>query len=193
MTAVALLTEAAREGFSLYVESDRVVVAGDGRVPDSLLRRLREAREEIRSLLEPSRTLRSHLAALAEEDRSEERADNASCSPETIARARGDPWARTEAAATIAKLRRWRDRRSAIAARDAWHERIAIATIDGGAEQCRAERIAADELVRFAEAWAIRHFSRQPHSRYRNLACGTETPRQEPAAGFRYRYQRDHP
>lgn len=165
MTPIQLLAEAAREGFSLYVEGEAVRVEGNGPLPPRLLRRLREAREEIRTLLEPLRDSPERDEDPTADAVSDALSIFADYSPAVQCRSRGDPWARAEAAATIAKFRRWRDRRRAIAARDAWHERIAIATIDGGLEQWQAERLAADELIRFSEAWIMTLFSPRVHWR----------------------------
>ena len=58
---------------------------------------------------------------------------------------------RDQAARLIRQARRASDRPRAIVLRDAWAERMAICTIDGGLDLADAERVAVDELLVYAK------------------------------------------
>ena len=69
----------------------------------------------------------------------------------TVVEVRPDrPYLRRRAAAHIREARRT-DRSQAVALRDAWAERMAICTIDGGLDLADAERVAVDELLVYAK------------------------------------------
>ncbi|MCC7409045.1 MAG: hypothetical protein IT442_13325 [Phycisphaeraceae bacterium] len=66
--------------------------------------------------------------------------------PALLAILRGDPPPRVRAGRAIRHARQAGDNVLAVALRDAWEERLAVCTIDGGLPEEQAQRIAADEI-----------------------------------------------
>lgn len=65
----------------------------------------------------------------------------------TVVNVRTDPaWARRQAAGLIRDSRLAGNKGKAVALRDAWHERLAICTIDDGLSQVEAESVALEEI-----------------------------------------------
>lgn len=151
--AAKLLARCRRSGIELRRHGEALGISAEFEIGEAMLGMLRELKPQLLALLEdapPSRSprLEAMLAATA--------AAFAESGGIEIRRPKGNGWARSGAAMILRRMRRWGDRAAAVAARDAWRERVAIATIDGGLSEVRAEAVALEELERRAAEWSVR-------------------------------------
>lgn len=151
--ATKLLARCRRNGIELRRHGEAIGIAAAFEIGEAMLDQVRELKPQLLALVRdapPSRSprLEAMLAAAA--------AAFAESGGIEIRRPKGNGWARSGAAMILRRMRRWNDRAAAVAARDAWRERVAIATSGGELSEFRAEAVAFEELERRAAEWSMR-------------------------------------
>ncbi len=151
--AVKLIDRCRRSGVELRRHGEALGISAEFEIGEAMLGLVRELKPQLLALLEeaaPSRSprlealLEAAAAAFAESGGIE------------IRRTKGNGWARDGAAMILRRMRAWGDRAAAVAARDAWRERVAIVTIADGISEFRAEAVALEELERREAEWSVR-------------------------------------
>ena len=155
MTAAqAIIVDAARAGVLLYLAGDALRFKALGRMPADLSERIKASKAAVLALLRSSPDKSPDAQPDAADAPRGKPADllgtlRDAMAPWTleVVSVRPDPtWPRNRAARLIREARRRQGRDRAITLRDAFTERVAICTIDGGQDQRQAERIAVHEI-----------------------------------------------
>jgi len=159
-----LLAECASIGATLRPDRGRLVVECATTIPTDRVERLRTSRDAILAIM-TTRAVpvsdahapdRAGIAGGRPDDGAIGRIEQLIAGWGDVRRCRGGRWSRDGAARIIRTVRWWGDRATAVAFRDSWRERVAIATIDGGLAVVAAERVATTEIERRFAEWSAR-------------------------------------
>lgn len=172
--AAELLARCRRSGVELRRHGGAIGISAEFEIGEAMLGKVRELKPQLLALLEEAPSsrgarLEAIIAAAA--------AAFAESGGVELRTPKGNGWARRGAAEILRRMRRWGDLSAAVAARDAWRERVAIATIEGGIPEARAEAMALKELERMASEWAERGPRRSRARRRAPARVGMARPR----------------